>query len=274
MRRLVSARFSSGRPAEFLATGKDRLCGEFIGNQFRSIGPDHEHILDVPMIDMGLHGDHHSLLETSRVAARDHWLLLVPPCADAVPGQHGVVGHPRRGETLHHELINLAGRPARHQLVIGCLVDVADHRVLTVLLRARRAEHGAARLITGIALHIGDVIGSDRIARRKWKSSARLLRRPVWSVALLVRRGVGVGLLPPDLFAGELESGVLKILIEEPNVPTVEYSAAYLPAVDASILPEVAAIAREESWFFGPSRTRRKNFGVRPFLAVRLEHSG
>jgi hypothetical protein len=105
--------------------------------------------------------------------------------------------------------------------------------------------------MTGIALHMGDVIGSDRIARRKWKSSARLLCRPVWLVALLVRRGV-----------------------EEPNVPTVEYSAAYLPAVDASILPEVAAIAREESWFFGPSRTRRKNFGVRPFLAVRLEHSG
>jgi DNA-binding transcriptional LysR family regulator len=93
-------------------------------------------------------------------------------------------------------------------------------------------------------------------------------------VALLVRRGVGVGLLPPDLFAGELESGLLKILIEEPNVPTVEYSAAYLPAIDASILPEVAAIAREESWFFGPSRTRRKNFGVQPFLALRLEHSG
>jgi hypothetical protein len=41
----------------------------------------------------------------------------------------------------------------------------------------------------------------------------------------------------------------------------VEYSAAYLPATNASILPEVAAIAREESWFFGPSRTRRKNFG-------------
>ncbi len=89
-------------------------------------------------------------------------------------------------------------------------------------------------------------------------------------VALLVRRGVGVSLLPPDLFAGDLEQGVLKILIEQPDVPKVEYSAAYLPAMDASILPEVAAIAREESWFFGPSRTRSKNFGVRPFPALQV----
>src|SRR5216684_2272495 len=89
-------------------------------------------------------------------------------------------------------------------------------------------------------------------------------------VALLVRRGVGVSLLPPELFAGDLKSGVLKILIEQPDVPKVEYSAAYLPATDVSILPEVAAIAREESWFFGPSRTRSKNFGVGPFPALQV----
>ena len=92
-------------------------------------------------------------------------------------------------------------------------------------------------------------------------------------VALLVRRGVGVSLLPPDLFAGDLESGVLKILIEQPEAPKVEYSAAYLPAIDVSILPEVAAIAREESWFLSPSRTRRKNFGVGPFPAQPFERS-
>jgi DNA-binding transcriptional LysR family regulator len=89
-------------------------------------------------------------------------------------------------------------------------------------------------------------------------------------VALLVRRGVGVSLLPPELFAGDLESGVLKILIEQPDVPKVEYSAAYLPAADVSILPEVAAIAREESWFFGPSRTRSKNFSVGLFPALQV----
>ena len=89
-------------------------------------------------------------------------------------------------------------------------------------------------------------------------------------VALLVRRGVGVSLLPPDLFAGDLESGVLKILIEQPDVPKVEYSAAYVPATEDSILPEVAAIAREESWFFGSPRTRSKKFGVRPFPALQV----
>lgn len=86
-------------------------------------------------------------------------------------------------------------------------------------------------------------------------------------VALLVRRGVGVSLLPPDLFGGDLESGALKIMIEKPAAAEVEYSAAYLPAMDASILPEVAAIAREESWFFGPPRSRSKNFGTGPFPA-------
>ncbi|SDS98253.1 LysR family transcriptional regulator [Bradyrhizobium canariense] len=84
-------------------------------------------------------------------------------------------------------------------------------------------------------------------------------------VALLVRRGVGVSLLPPDLFAGDLESGALQVLIEHPAAPKVEYSAAYLLSVEVSILPEVAAIAREESWFFGSPRARGKNFGTGPF---------
>jgi DNA-binding transcriptional LysR family regulator len=87
-------------------------------------------------------------------------------------------------------------------------------------------------------------------------------------VALLVRRGLGVSLLPPDLFGGDLESGSLKNIIEQPAAAKVEYSAAYLPALDVSILPEVATIAREESWFFGPPRIRSKNFGTGPFPAL------
>src|ERR1700716_215591 len=93
----------------------------------------------------------------------------MPPGADAVTGQHRLVGHARRGEALHHELIDLAGRAAWCQLVIGSVVDVADQRVLTTLLRARRADHGTSRLMAGIALYVGHVIGADRIARRKWK---------------------------------------------------------------------------------------------------------
>jgi hypothetical protein len=67
------------------------------------------------------------------------------------------------------------------------------------------------------------------------------------------------------MFAGDLESGALQVLIEHPTAPKVEYSAAYLPAGEVSILPEVAAIAREESWFFGSPRARGINFGTGPF---------
>jgi DNA-binding transcriptional LysR family regulator len=83
-------------------------------------------------------------------------------------------------------------------------------------------------------------------------------------VASLVRRGVGVSLLPPDLFAADLESGALQVLIEEPKVFKVEYSAAYLPSIDLSILPEVAALARQESWFLGSTQARARNFGTEP----------
>jgi DNA-binding transcriptional LysR family regulator len=83
-------------------------------------------------------------------------------------------------------------------------------------------------------------------------------------VASLVRRGVGVSLLPPDLFAADLESGALKVLIEEPKVLKVEYSAAYLPSIDLTILPEVAALARQESWFLGSPQVRARSFGTEP----------
>jgi DNA-binding transcriptional LysR family regulator len=79
-------------------------------------------------------------------------------------------------------------------------------------------------------------------------------------VASLVRRGVGVSLLPPDLFAADLETGALQVLLEEPKPFKVDYSAAYLPSTDLSILPEVAALAREESWFLGSPQARARNF--------------
>jgi len=81
-------------------------------------------------------------------------------------------------------------------------------------------------------------------------------------VSLLVRRGIGVSLLPPELFAADLEAGTLKILIEHPKARDMEYSAAYLRATDNSLLPEVAALAREESWFLGTLRARSKRSGA------------
>jgi DNA-binding transcriptional LysR family regulator len=85
-------------------------------------------------------------------------------------------------------------------------------------------------------------------------------------VSLLVRRGIGVSLLPPELFAGDLEAGTLKILTEHPKARDMEYSAAYLRATDNSLLPEVAALAREESWFLGTPRVRTDRRGAELFL--------
>lgn len=79
-------------------------------------------------------------------------------------------------------------------------------------------------------------------------------------VTLLVRRGVGVSLLPPDLFARDLEYGTLSVVIESPAAPKVEYSAAFLPSVHLNILPEVAALAQEESWFLGQPRSVLNGF--------------
>src|SRR5882672_197633 len=80
-------------PTQFSTTGKNRLCGEFVRDQFRPISTDHEHILDVPMINVGLHGDHHPLLQAPRVITRDNGFLLMPLGAYAVTSQHGLAGH-------------------------------------------------------------------------------------------------------------------------------------------------------------------------------------
>jgi DNA-binding transcriptional LysR family regulator len=68
-------------------------------------------------------------------------------------------------------------------------------------------------------------------------------------IASLVRKGLGVGLLPPDLFASDLQSGALIALPEEPKLTIPEYSAAYIPSRERSFLPDIVAFAEEESQF-------------------------
>ena len=70
-------------------------------------------------------------------------------------------------------------------------------------------------------------------------------------MSLLVRRGIGVSLLPPELFTEDLAAGSLKILIEHPRTRDMDYMAAYLRATDNALVPQLAALAREESWFLG-----------------------
>jgi DNA-binding transcriptional LysR family regulator len=79
-------------------------------------------------------------------------------------------------------------------------------------------------------------------------------------MSLLVRCGIGVSLLPAELFAEDLAAGTLKVLVEDPKTKDMEYSAAYLRATDTPLAPQLAALAREESWFLGTpcGRTDRR----------------
>jgi DNA-binding transcriptional LysR family regulator len=81
-------------------------------------------------------------------------------------------------------------------------------------------------------------------------------------MSLLVRRGIGISLLPPELFAEDLAAGALKILIEHPKASDMEYSAAYLRTGDNALVPQLAALAREESWFLGTPMARSKRSGA------------
>jgi DNA-binding transcriptional LysR family regulator len=74
-------------------------------------------------------------------------------------------------------------------------------------------------------------------------------------VAALVRKGVGISLLPSSMFQDDLRSTALVVLSVNPAVPPMAYGAVYTAdthssqASNSSILPEIAEFAREESWF-------------------------
>jgi DNA-binding transcriptional LysR family regulator len=75
-------------------------------------------------------------------------------------------------------------------------------------------------------------------------------------VVLLVRKGFGVSLLPCNLFAGEVAAGSLVVLPKLPKLARSQYSAAYLPQAELAVLPQIAAFARDESWFLSPNDAR------------------
>jgi hypothetical protein len=114
-----------------------------------------------------LHGDHHAVLEQARVVARDHRVPLMPPGADRVAGDHVVIVEAFLGEALDHEVVDLAGASAGSELPAAVEIDVACDRALLLLPVARAADHGAARLVAGIGLHIADIVGADGIACRE-----------------------------------------------------------------------------------------------------------
>jgi DNA-binding transcriptional LysR family regulator len=63
----------------------------------------------------------------------------------------------------------------------------------------------------------------------------------------LVRKGVGLSLLPEELLGRLVGAGALVALREQPRVPVAAYSAAYLQRDDLPVLPEIVRFAREEA---------------------------
>lgn len=68
-------------------------------------------------------------------------------------------------------------------------------------------------------------------------------------IASLVRKGLGISLLPYELFRHEVDTGSLVVLPESPQIMKPEYSVAYIPSAEFYVLPQIAAFAKEESLF-------------------------
>jgi DNA-binding transcriptional LysR family regulator len=65
----------------------------------------------------------------------------------------------------------------------------------------------------------------------------------------LVRKGLGLSVMPVDLIADELASGTLITLPESPALPRVSYSAAYRLSDIVTVMPQIVTYAKEESQF-------------------------
>src|SRR5580704_12024534 len=144
----------------------EHLIGrELVRDELRRARPYHDHVLDVVVVLGGLEREHHPLFQHELVAARDHRLLLVPPAADAVAGELAGVRPAVPGELLDDELIDLARGNAGPAVVDRHAVDLAGDPIVADLLRARLAEDRVARLVAGVAVDVGYVVGPDPVAR-------------------------------------------------------------------------------------------------------------
>src|SRR5207245_1974609 len=144
----------------------EHLIGrELVGDELRPARPHHHHVLDVVVLAGGLEREHHALLEHDPVAARYHRLLLVPPGADAVAGELARVRPAVPGEFLDDELVDLARGDAGPAAVDRHAVDLAGDAIVADLLRARLAEDRVARLVAGVAVDVGHVVGTDHVPR-------------------------------------------------------------------------------------------------------------
>jgi DNA-binding transcriptional LysR family regulator len=85
----------------------------------------------------------------------------------------------------------------------------------------------------------------------------------------LVRKGVGISLMPVDLIVEELANGSLVAIPEYPTLPRADYSAAYLPSDDAPIIPQIVAYATTLSQSPDTSGSMRDPPAIRPRAKLR-----
>lgn len=94
---------------------------------------------------------------------------------------------------------------------------------------------------------------NDTMMRWFEASGARPARLSVCNsfsvVTALVRKGLGVSLMPVDYFAEDLSLGSLIALGSDADAPLPRYSTAYLDAAELPILAHLAAMSLEESRF-------------------------
>ncbi|WP_284944242.1 LysR family transcriptional regulator [Acidisoma cladoniae] len=79
-------------------------------------------------------------------------------------------------------------------------------------------------------------------------------------VASLVSKGVGVSLLPMDLFKSAIAAGSMSVLSAQPRIAPIQYSVSYIPTSELAFVPAVAMFACEESWL-----KKAADYGFAPF---------
>jgi DNA-binding transcriptional LysR family regulator len=69
-------------------------------------------------------------------------------------------------------------------------------------------------------------------------------------VATLVRKGVGVSLLPHKLLKAFIDEGSMIVLPSRSTIQSIQYNVAYLPTSELEVMDQIASFACEESVFF------------------------
>jgi DNA-binding transcriptional LysR family regulator len=69
-------------------------------------------------------------------------------------------------------------------------------------------------------------------------------------VATLVRKGVGVSLLPHNFLKAFIDEGTMIVLPSRSTIQSIEYNVAYLPTSELEFMDRIASFACDESAFF------------------------